>query len=246
MEWSRLDWVARAEGAGDPAPALLALEAALPGQALRFEAKGPLRAGELRLEPVHDRVSFVRSALAAGRSALLYGTAGEPPPDSVCFEPFPLRAADGTAGRPVWAHVEGAGPLLARLLGEVGEALPAWSGQHLPLAAAATLLELHYSGAHSPATAALLEERPELRAVPRLGPGAPASLRRPSTLGWLTYLSAEAAEALAGWLAVLRRFARVEPVGLGVLVQLTEDPLDLHRADHAAALAEAYRALAQA
>lgn len=82
------------------------------------------------------------------------------------------------------------------------------------------------------------DDQPPL-GLPRLDLAEHLALHQPRRLGWINYWS-DAAAGLLGFTGASDNFARVQRVGSGWIVQLTEEPLDLDRADHLAALRRAY------
>ncbi|HEY6034604.1 MAG TPA: DUF5953 family protein, partial [Kofleriaceae bacterium] len=75
--------------------------------------------------------------------------------------------------------------------------------------------------------------------LPRLDPAECLGSYVPRRLGWISYWT-DLTAANIGFAGDPRGFARVTRVETGWIVQLTDDPLDLQRADHMDALRAAY------
>jgi hypothetical protein len=203
-----------------------------------------------RLIRVPDRDAFVRDRLERKEVAHLFSGPAEPYV-SVHFEPSSVASRDGSrsARTTVWVGDDVLrGDLLWKLLAASAESLEAWYGSFMPLESAALLVEILFARklrAESPA-AALLEAVPALQGLRSRSVGPLPTAAVPAQIGWLNYWSADTARFVGFVEGEPVPFARWErtPVGAWML-QVTDDPFDVRRPDHAAALVAAYRRFPQ-
>jgi hypothetical protein len=222
---------------------LRTLEATWPELTLTFRAEpgGPEGA---RLIPVPDRTQWIAERFAHTQHAQLF-SGRDQPPINVNFAPHARLSQDGTVGArvTVWLPATLESGQLARVFETSGDALAAWYGWYMPVTSGALIMVIATKSPPTAPVAALLQAVPELAELANLRVRHPAStVRVPTTIGWLNYWSDVTASSL--------QFRPQDALGGATRTargawnwKLTADPFDVQRADHAAALLEAYRRL---